>query len=99
MSKIFFTSDLHFGHKNIIKFDNRPFFDVSDMNKELIKRWNNKVTKDDVVYVCGDFIWKRRLIISKYYYQNSKKLRKKARNPHFVCTLVAGHVSPYLTKS
>lgn len=59
MSKIFFTSDLHFGHKNIIKFDNRPFFDVNDMNKELIKRWNNKVTKDDVVYVCGDFIWKR----------------------------------------
>lgn len=58
MRKIFFTSDLHFGHKNVIKFDNRPFSSVEEMDKELIRRWNNKVGKGDLVYVLGDLIWK-----------------------------------------
>ena len=56
--KIFFTSDLHFGHENIIRFDNRPFKTVEEMDAELIKRWNNKVSKEDLVYVLGDMIWK-----------------------------------------
>lgn len=58
MHKIFFTSDLHLGHKNCIRFDNRPFASVEEMDEELIRRWNNKVGKDDIVYVLGDFIWK-----------------------------------------
>lgn len=58
MRKIFFTSDLHFGHANIIKFDNRPFSSVEEMDKELIHRWNDKVAKGDLVYVLGDLIWK-----------------------------------------
>ena len=58
MSKVFFTSDLHFGHGNAIKFDDRPFESVEEMNAELIKRWNNKVSKGDLVYVLGDMIWK-----------------------------------------
>lgn len=58
MSKTFFTSDLHFGHANVIKFDNRPFSSVEEMDAELIRRWNNKVGKGDLVYVLGDFIWK-----------------------------------------
>lgn len=56
--KIFFTSDLHLGHENVICFDNRPFNNVEEMNNELIKRWNNKVGKGDLVYVLGDMIWK-----------------------------------------
>lgn len=56
--KIFFTSDLHFGHENVIRFDNRPFNTVEEMDKEMIKRWNAKVGKGDIVYVLGDFIWK-----------------------------------------
>ena len=56
--KIFFTSDLHFGHENVIRFDNRPFNTVEEMDEEMIKRWNTKVGKDDIVYVLGDFIWK-----------------------------------------
>ena len=60
MSKIFFTGDLHFGHENVIAFDNRPFESVEEMDSELIRRWNNKVGKDDFTYVLGDMIWKTR---------------------------------------
>lgn len=58
--KIFFTSDLHFGHENVIRFDNRPFETVEEMDAELIRRWNEKVGKGDLVYVLGDMIWKTR---------------------------------------
>ena len=60
MRKTFFTSDLHFGHENVIKFDNRPFKTVEEMDEELIRRWNAKVGKGDLVYVLGDMIWKSR---------------------------------------
>jgi calcineurin-like phosphoesterase family protein len=53
--KIFFTSDLHFGHNNIIKFCNRPFRDAEHMDAELIKWWNNRVSEADTVYFLGDF--------------------------------------------
>lgn len=54
---IYFTSDLHFGHTNIIRFDNRPFTTVEEMDLELIRRWNKKVKSDDVVYLLGDVSW------------------------------------------
>lgn len=60
MNKVFFTGDLHFGHENVIAFDNRPFASVDEMDAELIRRWNNKVGKGDLVYVLGDMIWKTR---------------------------------------
>ena len=60
MRKVFFTSDLHLGHANVIKFDNRPFESVEEMDAELIRRWNAKVGKGDTVYVLGDMIWKTR---------------------------------------
>jgi calcineurin-like phosphoesterase family protein len=52
---IWFTSDLHFGHSNIIKYCERPFKDAEEMNKALIKNWNARVAADDTVYVLGDF--------------------------------------------
>lgn len=60
MGKILFTGDLHFGHENAIAFDGRPFASVEEMDTELIRRWNNKVDKGDLVYVLGDMIWKAR---------------------------------------
>lgn len=58
--KVLFTGDLHFGHENVLKFDGRPFDTVEEMDAELIRRWNNKVDKGDLVYVLGDMIWKTR---------------------------------------
>lgn len=55
MGRILITSDLHFGHKNIIEYCNRPFANVEDMNKQLIERWNKTVDWDDTTYVLGDF--------------------------------------------
>lgn len=60
MGKVFFTSDIHFGHENVIRFDGRPFASVEEMDAELIRRWNAKVGRGDLVYVLGDFIWKTR---------------------------------------
>jgi calcineurin-like phosphoesterase family protein len=55
---VFFTSDLHFDHENAIIFDSRPFANIEEMRKELIRRWNAKVKPGDIVYVLGDMIWK-----------------------------------------
>ena len=52
---IFFTSDQHFFHKNIIRYCNRPFLDVGEMNYVLVQKWNSVVQDDDLVYVLGDF--------------------------------------------
>lgn len=55
MSNIYFTSDNHFCHENVIRFCNRPFESVEDMNNGMIRRWNSTVGKDDTVIVVGDF--------------------------------------------
>lgn len=57
MAKIFFTSDLHFGHKNVIRYDNRPFLSVEEMDAEIVRRWNAKVAPGDIVYILGDVSW------------------------------------------
>jgi len=53
-SDIFVTSDQHFGHKNIIRFSNRPYRDVNHMNEEMIKNWNAIISDNDDVYMLGD---------------------------------------------
>ena len=58
MSKVFFISDLHFGHKYVIAFDKRPFKDVQEMETEMIRRWNAKVSPEDHVFVVGDMFGK-----------------------------------------
>ena len=54
---IFFTSDLHFSHANIIKYCQRPFDSVAEMNDALIENWNARVQHDDIVYVLGDMFF------------------------------------------
>lgn len=57
MPNVFFTSDLHFGHRNVIRFDNRPFASAEEMDEALITNWNAKVGEEDTVYILGDVSW------------------------------------------
>lgn len=52
-----YIADLHLGHFNIIKFDQRPFDSVEEMNETLIKNWNKVVENGDTTYILGDFCW------------------------------------------
>ena len=54
----YFTADLHFNHANILKYTNRPWSTVSEMNDGLIENWNSVVSPKDSVYILGDFCWK-----------------------------------------
>lgn len=58
MSKLFLTADCHFGHANIIKYCNRPFIDVFQMNDVLADKWNERVTADDTIIHNGDFCFR-----------------------------------------
>jgi calcineurin-like phosphoesterase family protein len=53
--QVWFTSDTHFGHGNVIKYSGRPFADVNEMNEKLVLNWNANVKPGDVVYHLGDF--------------------------------------------
>ena len=66
MGKIYVTSDLHLGHKNIIEYCHRPFSSVDEMDRVLIDNWNSIVTDEDIVYFLGDFCLGPRDRILKY---------------------------------
>jgi calcineurin-like phosphoesterase family protein len=55
MNKIFFIADTHFGDERILKYENRPFENVNQMDEEMICRWNATVDTEDTVYILGDF--------------------------------------------
>lgn len=50
-----FISDTHFGHANIIRYCDRPFRTVEDMDKAMLEKWNSVVSPDDEVFFVGDF--------------------------------------------
>ena len=55
---IYFTSDLHLGHKNVIRLCSRPFSSVEEMDAALIENWNRKVRQNDTVYILGDLMFR-----------------------------------------
>ena len=86
--KVWFTSDWHLSHNNVIKYDNRPFDNIKEMNDEIIKRFNTLVKPDDHVIFLGDMFfgsYKELMTILDnincknihYVYGNHDKLIKK----------------------
>jgi len=55
MARRFFIADTHFGHKNIIDYENRPFSSAEDQDEKLIRNWNDTVKNDDEIFMLGDF--------------------------------------------
>ena len=51
---IYFWSDQHFFHHNIIKYANRPFQSISEMNQKMVNNYYEKVKENDLVFFCGD---------------------------------------------
>lgn len=51
---VWYTSDLHIGHKNIIDLCGRPFSCTDEMDEIIIQRWNSVVRPEDTVYLLGD---------------------------------------------
>ena len=48
---IYYIADMHFGHTNVLRFDNRPFSDTAQMDDTLIQNWNERVADDDTIYI------------------------------------------------
>lgn len=63
---LFFTSDTHFGHYNIIKFCSRPFLSVEHMDEAIISNINRLVQPNDTLYHLGDFSFRAPLGMSYY---------------------------------
>ena len=54
----YFIADTHFGHENAIRLNNRPFETVEEMNETIITNWNNRVKKDDEIFIIGDMFFR-----------------------------------------
>jgi calcineurin-like phosphoesterase family protein len=52
---IYFTSDTHYFHRKIIEYSKRPFRNLEEMHKEMVRRWNERVGPEDTVVHLGDF--------------------------------------------
>jgi len=52
-----FTADEHYGHTKVIKYSNRPFKNIKDMNENIINNFNSVVGKQDITIHAGDFCW------------------------------------------
>ena len=53
-----YIADCHFGHENVIKYDNLPFKDIDEMDRKMVELWNDHVSNEDTVFILGDFVWK-----------------------------------------
>ncbi len=76
---IWFTSDTHFGHTNVLDFCNRPWDSVEEMNKALVDNINAYVAPTDTLYHLGDFSFKMTV-------ENARELRRHIRcqNIHWI---------------
>lgn len=75
MGKIFYIADAHVQHKNVLRFDNRPFETIEENDEAIMKNWNSVVGKDDLVYTLGDMHWGKADEVYEYVKQlNGRKV-------------------------
>lgn len=67
MKNIFFVSDMHFGHNNIIEYCKRPWASVPEMDEALVYAWNDVVGHNDTVYHIGDWAFHNYQRIGELY--------------------------------
>lgn len=78
---IWFTSDMHISHKNVIRFCDRPFADINEMSEKLIENWNECVKDDDIVFVLGDTFW----------FNDSHKIKKVLEQLNGIIYIIPGN--------
>ena len=91
---IFFTSDHHFGHANILKYEDEKrrnangarFRSIEAMDEYLIEQWNNTVSPSDTVYCLGDMSYKQFTLESVLPRMNGEKI------------LIVGNHDPYFKR-
>lgn len=93
MVDIWYYSDPHYWHKNIIRLCNRPFDSVEDMNWSFIEWYNTLVKPNDVVYCLGDFAFKKGDEIVKHLH-GKKILLKGNHDSH----KQLNRIEPYFDK-
>ncbi|MBO5435418.1 phosphoesterase [bacterium] len=54
MGETYLTGGLHFGDEQVLRYEDRPFVNVKDMDEKLIENWNKTVSPNDTCYVLGD---------------------------------------------
>ena len=84
---IYYTSDLHIGHENIIRLCKRPYSNDREMGVDLIRRWNNKVTANDTVYILGDMFFRYEdieVVKTTLKQLNGKKILIKGNHDNFL---------------
>lgn len=86
---IYFTSDTHYGHDNIIKYSNRPFSNIQEMNEKMIDNWNLIIKNNDDVYHIGDFAFGNGLKNPEQYFNrlNGRKHLIKGNHDYGCKTL------------
>lgn len=89
------TSDTHFFHKNILKYnpDSRPYASVDEMNEALVSNWNEVVAPNDIIYHLGDFAFANPRKIEKILKQLNGSIRLILGNHDRVMT--NKYIAPY----
>lgn len=88
---VYFIADLHIGHQNVIRLNNRPFDCLDDMHECIITNWNAVVRPTDEVYIVGDVAYRSQIDIVKFlnnlngikYLIVGNHDRKNLKNPEF----------------
>lgn len=85
MEKVFFTSDLHFGHKNILKYEDRPFSSIEEMDQKMIENWNKKVGSNDEIYILGDLAFGNKKYVKNLLEKlNGKKYMIRGNHDRYI---------------